>query len=347
MTLNTVTLQWDLSDLTQSGLSATLTITPTAQMSDTADHVLIPAVARSVRFPYGTGQLAGIVANDNGSIQPAGTGYLITVVADNGQVLVPQFQTQVNFANGATQWLDQLAVVPVVTTSYQYLPLPSGTPQAGQVPVATGTGEGSGWDDVSAGVTSVNGHTGAVTLGPADIGADASGAAASALTAAEAHTAALVPLAAKGDLLYENATPASARLPIGSAGQMLGVSGGVPAWSPAMTLLATTGTAGYALVNGTGTILSWTAPNDGQIHRVMVLLTSHVTSTETGGQINLAITAPDGVTGSPQIQAASQGAGVRSVISGAIVEAGSTVTVTQATALTGGAAVLWAEIWGS
>jgi hypothetical protein len=34
-----------------------------------------------------------------------------------------------------------------------------------------------------------------------------------------------------GDIIYENATPAAARLPIGTTGQVLTVVGGLPAWS--------------------------------------------------------------------------------------------------------------------
>lgn len=150
MALSTVTLKWSIPDLIQSGLSGTLSIVPTAQLADVTDHELIPAVARTVTFSGGTGQLAGIVANDNANILPAGTGYLITVVASNGQVIVPQFQTQILTANGATQWLDQLAIVPVVTTAFQYLPLPSGTAAAGAVPAATGAGEASAWTQLTA-----------------------------------------------------------------------------------------------------------------------------------------------------------------------------------------------------
>jgi len=162
MALNTVTLKWAVPDLVQSGLSGTLTITPTAQMSDSTDHELIPSFARQVNFSGGTGQLTGIVANDNSAILPAGTGYLISVTASNGQVIVPQFQTQILFASGATQWLDVLAPVAQVTTAYQYLPLPSGTPSVNQVPAATGAGEASAW----------------TTLTAAFVGADPAGAAA-------------------------------------------------------------------------------------------------------------------------------------------------------------------------
>lgn len=38
-----------------------------------------------------------------------------------------------------------------------------------------------------------------------------------------------------GDMIYENATPVPARLPIGSNGQVLTVVSGLPAWAPATT----------------------------------------------------------------------------------------------------------------
>ena len=164
MTLNTVTLKWSVPDLIQSGLSGTLTITPSAQMSDATDHELIPVFPRSVSFSGGAGQLAGIVGNDDTQILPAGTGYIISVVASNGQVIVAPFTTQILYADGATQYLDELAEVPVVTTSYQYLPLPSGTAAEGDVPVATGSGNESAWGSGggSGAVSSVFARTGAV-----------------------------------------------------------------------------------------------------------------------------------------------------------------------------------------
>jgi hypothetical protein len=172
MALNTVTLKWNVTDLVQGGQTATLIITPTAQLTDTTDHVLVAEpVARRVIFSGGTGQLAGIIANDNANITPSGAGYLIEVVSSAGQVLVPTFQTQILFANGASQWLDALAVVPSVTTAYQFLPLPTGTPTAGQVPVATGTGEASAWGNTgdAAPVTLTDGATIAVNAALSDV----------------------------------------------------------------------------------------------------------------------------------------------------------------------------------
>lgn len=146
MALNTITLKWNLTDLLQGGQTATLIITPTAQMADATDHVLVAQpVPRRYTFSGGQGQLAGIIANDNANILPAGTGYTIEIISGSGQVIIPAFTTQLLFANGATQWLDQLAPVASVTTAYQYLPLPSGTPAPGTVPVATGAGAASVW----------------------------------------------------------------------------------------------------------------------------------------------------------------------------------------------------------
>ena len=51
--------------------------------------------------------------------------------------------------------------------------------------------------------------------------------------ATASSAAALSALTTEGDLLYEDATPANARLPIGSNGQVLTVVSGLPAWAAA------------------------------------------------------------------------------------------------------------------
>jgi hypothetical protein len=159
------------------------------------------------------------------------------------------------------------------------------------------------------------------------------------------------PLTTAGDLLYENATPAPARLGIGTAGAVLQVSGGLPAWLPGMTLEATTGSAGYALVNGTGSILSFTTPNDGNMHRVVLIANKVIGSTETGGQIYLAFTDPSGSGRSIAIFNGGGGGGwnTPNVIGDCfvLVKGNTTVSLNQASALTGGASTLFAELWGS
>jgi hypothetical protein len=118
--------------------------------------------------------------------------------------------------------------------------------------------------------------------------------------------------------------------------------------STVLPLQVSTGAAGFSLINGTQTILSWTAPNDGQLHRVLVGLSQHVTVAETGGTVTLTYTYPDG-----QAQTRTPypgGSGTGSSTQGPFyerVQAGTTVSIQQTTALTLGTAVIWAEIQGS
>src|SRR5690348_15757361 len=78
-------------------------------------------------------------------------------------------------------------------------------PSPVEIVVSDGTSAGGG------GVTSVNGHVGVVTLDAADVGADASGAAATAQTAAEAYTdSQLVAEVTRADAAYDATGAASA-----------------------------------------------------------------------------------------------------------------------------------------
>jgi len=113
-------------------------------------------------------------------------------------------------------------------------------------------------------------------------------------------------------------------------------------------LQAATPVTGYTLVNGTGNIITWTTPNDGQQHRFSVPAFMDCTSTETGGGIVVTFTLPDSTAVTLTLFAGGKSSGVVSpnFITG-IAKAGTAVTVTQSSALTGGASVIWAEIWGS
>lgn len=116
-----------------------------------------------------------------------------------------------------------------------------------------------------------------------------------------------------------------------------------------LRLLATTGDQGYALVNGTGVVISWTAPADGELHRFTVFATMNVTSGETGGAISIFFTMPDGTNTNFTLMPGGQGDGFNfsEFVYLVTIEPGSTVNISQTSALTGGAAKMWAEIWGS
>lgn len=113
---------------------------------------------------------------------------------------------------------------------------------------------------------------------------------------------------------------------------------------------ATTPAAGTALVNGTPTILTWTAPNDGNLHPVVVCAALHVTGLETGGAIAVTVSAAAGQPVTNTIFAGGKAVGdYQGADSGVpdtnlILGPGQTVTVVQSSALTAGAALLRAQI---
>jgi hypothetical protein len=114
-----------------------------------------------------------------------------------------------------------------------------------------------------------------------------------------------------------------------------------------LSLVASTGLSGVALVNGTPTILTWTTPNDGAMHRVVGIGEVVVSSTETGGQINIAFTDPGSNARSRTLASGGQAAGIVPVsFAGFTLAPNTTVNVIQV-ALTGGAAVLYVDLWGS
>jgi hypothetical protein len=117
----------------------------------------------------------------------------------------------------------------------------------------------------------------------------------------------------------------------------------------ALALQAATPVAGYTLVNGTGTIIAWTTPNDGQQHRFIVCASLDVTILEVGGAIQVAYTVPNGGAAAHTIFAAASGTGIYNPAGPftIVCEANTTVMVEQTSALTAGAAIVWAEIWGS
>jgi len=104
---------------------------------------------------------------------------------------------------------------------------------------------------------------------------------------------------------------------------------------------------GFALQNATPTIISWTTPNDNQKHPFVIVATINVTSLETGGQVNGNFTIA-GVAAAPQLTAGGSAAGITNPnYRGGMADPNTVVSVTQQTALTAGAAVIFAQIMGS
>lgn len=111
---------------------------------------------------------------------------------------------------------------------------------------------------------------------------------------------------------------------------------------------AGSGPGGTALANGTPTFASWTAPNDGQVHRVVLFSDLIVTSTETGGLVNATYTDPGGTARTQAVYAAALAAGYNRYGQGTfLIAPNSTFSLVQGSALTAGAAVMHYELWAA
>lgn len=115
-----------------------------------------------------------------------------------------------------------------------------------------------------------------------------------------------------------------------------------------LAMVADTGGGGFALQNGTPTILSWTAPNDGNLHSVILTASIIVTSAETGGAVGAKLTLSNGTSGGEQIEPPNLGPGLYvNRMANVAVPAGATYALYQSSSLTAGAATLYAQIWAA
>ena len=131
-----------------------------------------------------------------------------------------------------------LGVTSAGTTGQVLLANTSGAPTWGSVP---STGAVTSFQTSLNGLTPSTASTGAVTLaGTLGISSGGTG-----QTTATAAFNALNPMTTTGDIIYEASATTAARLGIGSTGQVLTVSGGLPSWA--------TPTSGLTITNDTTT----------------------------------------------------------------------------------------------
>jgi len=116
-----------------------------------------------------------------------------------------------------------------------------------------------------------------------------------------------------------------------------------------LALVATTGVAGFALQNATPTILTWTAPNDGNAHSVQWAGEIRVSVAQTGGQLTLSFTDPSNQGASTTVDNGGHGVGFNPMSNyrAVMVAPGTTVTLAQSTAMTLGTATAFASLWAA
>lgn len=145
MALSTVTVTWSVDDIAEQGTSGSVSFTLSGVVTDSATGTIIsPDPERQYPFAGVPGQSDPLVANDNATLEPSGSYYTVTI---SGASQTYRYNVVIKAANGATQTLGSLIenqVLPAPPMS-QFLPLPSGTPQAGYVPAATGSGYATQW----------------------------------------------------------------------------------------------------------------------------------------------------------------------------------------------------------
>lgn len=112
-------------------------------------------------------------------------------------------------------------------------------------------------------------------------------------------------------------------------------------------LLATTGPGGFVLQNATPIIFSFKVPNDGLLHRFLLYGILVVTVTEVGGGVQMNNSGGGGWNAALFASNTAGPATRGNQLGAAQLGDGTVLNLQQVAALTGGAATLYAELWGS
>ena len=142
MSLNYVTLVLDMEDTQGNPINTgTVVFTPSAQLDAPSDHEVIVPVPVTVNLQFHNS--ISLLATDNTDTQPSGWVWNAVFKTPGGP---GPLTFALPYANGAARYLSDLVPAVSAVSMASYLPLPSGMPQPGSVPVATGGGQNSVWD---------------------------------------------------------------------------------------------------------------------------------------------------------------------------------------------------------
>jgi hypothetical protein len=183
VSLNKVTLTGQIP----GGAGASAVFTPSGWLPDPGDSLYFPPAQVPVTLSSNTDGSGSFSVELTATDATAQAWTWNIALSGIRGVAFKTFDFALPHANGAEQDLSDLVPTEAVPAKVTPLPLPSGSPQAGQVPVVQADGSPqTAWGFGGGGggtVDSVNGRIGVVVLGASDVGADASGAAASAQAA--------------------------------------------------------------------------------------------------------------------------------------------------------------------
>jgi len=146
MTVTTVTFVLDLYDGAQDLVTRGMAILqPSAPVSDTVNHqaVVSPVIAYFSDANSAVPLQFALRACDDPDLTPSGWQWTVSFVNVPGDPA--GFSFFLDAANGSTQYYSSMIPVRAVAPMSAYLPLPSGMPAAGAVPVATGSGQETAW----------------------------------------------------------------------------------------------------------------------------------------------------------------------------------------------------------
>src|ERR1700722_10310837 len=160
MAVTPVLLILDLYDGAQNLVtSGKAVLQPSVPVADTVNHqaVVAPVTASFSDENNAVPLQLFLRACDDPDLTPAGWQWTISFPGVPGSPA--GFSFFLDSANGSVQYCSSQVPVQAVAPVSAYLPLPSGFPSAGQVPVATGSGQASAWGAGSGG----GGGSGTVT----------------------------------------------------------------------------------------------------------------------------------------------------------------------------------------
>ena len=135
-------------------------------------------------------------------------------------------------------------------------------------------------------------------------------------------------------------------LSVTPTGSIIGTPTAAQSFVTGLPITAETSATGVALINGTGAIITAIVPNDGKVHQVVATMIKSVTSALTGGRTSVHWTNPLGVvTSLTTTQTAVGTYGTSSTASPlSLASPGTTVYASQTSAMTTGAAKVYAKI---